>query len=75
MPFLWCIAAGTRGEGKRFYIVWRGSLTVIKPAKEKQYDDPLAQPLEVAGYYTPGTAHNTQHTHVDKSLRLTLKIG
>jgi hypothetical protein len=51
--------AGYKGVERRFYIVWRGSLTIQKPAPEEKHTNFLEQPLEVAGYYKPGIAQPT----------------
>lgn len=49
--------AGSKGGERRFYIVWRGSLTIVKPTPEEQDTNFLEHPLEVAGYYKPGTVY------------------
>lgn len=44
---------GSHGD-KKFYIVWRGALTVQKQTAEVTHKDALKEPLTIRGHHTPG---------------------
>ena len=57
------VAEGSTGAaGKRFFIVLRGCLAIHKASTQRQIEDKLKEPLQVAGYFVPGMNKARQAT-------------